>query len=106
MKTISILFLLALSACTSTGGGDLGGRVLVAPGGYGFWTCQQMANKTKDLLARQKVLERLTIKAGPGLDGQIISTMTYQPEYTANRGELSSLQQTMAQKNCPHEVTR
>lgn len=96
MRGLSVLFLLALAAC----GGDLGGRLLVAPGGYETWTCTQVTNQTNGYLARQKVLEALMAKAGTGLDGRIASAMAYDAEYAQNRASLESLRRAAAEKNC------
>lgn len=103
MKTRSILLLLILTGCSN--GDDLGGRLLVAPGGYELWTCTQIANRAKSLIARQKTLEDLIAKAGTGMDGRMISMATYQPERIANRGELDSIRRTAAEKKCPPPST-
>jgi hypothetical protein len=101
MRIAVFFFALFTAACSSSNGDDLGGKLLVAPGTYTFYTCVQLASSKTAILARQKILEELTKKAGNGLDGRLISATTYQPEYISNRGLLDSIRHTEAEKNCP-----
>jgi hypothetical protein len=93
------IFVAAL-ACAGCGG-DVTGRALVAPGGYGFYNCAQLANQERTLNNRNVELRRLSARAKEGPGGGVISAMTYDPEYETNLGRLYSLRQTQAEKNCP-----
>jgi hypothetical protein len=50
--------------------------------------------------AREKELTGLMIKAGPGADGQLASSIAYRPEYLELHGEMNELRKTAAVKNC------
>jgi hypothetical protein len=96
-RLASLGLLLACAGC----GGDVTGRALVAPGGYGFYNCAQLANQERTLNSRNVELRRLSGRAKEGPGGGVISAMTYDPEYETNLGRLYSLRQTQAEKNCP-----
>ena len=76
------------------------GRTLVAPGGYGFFNCVQLANQEKTLTDRNVALQRLMARAKEGPGGGVISAMTYSPEYESNLGQIYSVRETQKEKNC------
>jgi hypothetical protein len=99
---VATLSAASLAACTTSGGnsGDIASSLLVAPGTYMFYNCAQISGKASGFADRQKVLERLMAKAGPGVDGRMVSAIAYQPEYIANRGEINELRRAAAEKKC------
>lgn len=100
MRIAVLLVALFTAACSLSNGDDLGGRIIVAPGGYNAYSCVQLANTKAAYLARQKMFEDLIKKAGDGLDGRLVSITSYQPEYITTKGILDSVRRTEAEKGC------
>jgi hypothetical protein len=92
----------SLVGCAASDGtpDDKMGRFLVAPNKYVLYNCAQIAEQAKATAAREKELEQLTAKAGPGADGQLVSSITYRPEYLELRGNMIELRRAAAIKNC------
>jgi hypothetical protein len=93
------LVAILLAGCTGSGEDRLG-QNLVAPGGYEFYDCGQLANSQRTLIARNKELERLMDKARQGPAGGFVSAVTYEPEYASNRASLREVEREQAVKNC------
>jgi hypothetical protein len=89
---------LTLSACA--GNDDVTARMLVAPGKYVLFNCAQLAEQATANLKRQHELEGLTVQAGTGSGGQMVSAVAYRPEYLQLRGEMEDLRQTATDKKC------
>jgi hypothetical protein len=92
----------ALAGCAGTGGigDDSMARFLVASDRFVLFNCEQLATRTTAIVTRQKELEALMAKAGPGADGQLASMITYKPEYVELRGDMIELRKTAAARNC------
>jgi hypothetical protein len=91
---------LMLAACSTSSGGDTAGRLLVAPDKFQNYSCEQLALRAGGAAGRRKQLEQLMAKAGTSLDGQLVSAMAYQAEYTETGGDLDEMRRTAAAKNC------
>jgi hypothetical protein len=91
-------FAVLISGCAMSE--DPTASLLVAPGGYILFSCDDIARTRTGVLARQKQLEELMAKAGTDAAGRIIAETTYGTEYAATRGQLRSLQATATEKNC------
>ncbi len=89
-----------LAGCTASGEDRLG-QNLVAPGGYEFYDCAQLATSQKTLSTRDKELARLMDKARQGPAGGFVSAVTYEPEYASTRASLREVEREQAVKNCP-----
>jgi hypothetical protein len=87
-----------LSGCAMANDGL--SSVVVAPGNYVLFTCDDIARTTKGVEARRKELEQLTAKAGTDTAGRIIAETTYGTEYVSTQGQLNSLRAAAAEKNC------
>jgi hypothetical protein len=74
--------------------------MLVAPGGYVLFSCDDIARTRAGIQARQKQLEGLMAKAGTDAAGRLIAETTYGTEYATTRGQLRNLQAAAAEKNC------
>ena len=74
--------------------------VLVAPGHYVLFQCDDIERTAKGLVTRQKELEQLMTKAGTSAGGQFIGGATYGPEYETTRGALKDLRAAAIEKNC------
>jgi hypothetical protein len=89
----------ALAACGGTMEDKLGGA-LAAPDKYVLYSCTQLAAAAAGNTARQKQLEALMAKAGPGADGRVVSALAYQPEYLQLHGDMNQLRRYQAEKDC------
>jgi hypothetical protein len=91
-----------LSACAgpSSPGDDSMAKFLVAPDRFVLFNCEQLSVRATAIVTRQKELEALMAKAGPGADGQLASAITYKPEYVELRGDMIELRKTAAARNC------
>jgi hypothetical protein len=96
--TALVLIAVLLSACA--GNDDMTARMLVAPGKYALFNCQQLAQQADVNMKRQHELEGLMAQAGTGSGGQMVSAVAYRPEYLQLRGEKEDLRQTAADKKC------
>jgi hypothetical protein len=94
-----LLAALMLTACAG-GNDDVAARFLVAPGKFALYNCKQIAQAASDNMARQHVLEALMLKAGSDSGGQLVSAVTYRPEYLTLHGEMDDLRQTAVDKKC------
>jgi hypothetical protein len=70
------------------------------PGKFKLYNCQQISQKATEVAARQKELLALAVKAETGLDGRLVSEVTYRPEYSTLRGEMNELRREGTAKNC------
>jgi hypothetical protein len=87
-----------LCACA---GGDMAGSLLVAPGKYDHYTCQQIADRQKLAAARERELRGLIEKAEREAAGVVVSALAYQTEYATARGDVRLLEETGRRKECP-----
>jgi hypothetical protein len=97
-----LLRLLALLAAAALGGCSNGaGSLLIDPGRYSAYHCNDLAARWKVLLAREKELRELMDRAAQGGGGgAIIGSLAYRTDYESVRSEEMLLQRTAADKNC------
>lgn len=88
-----------LTACAATPDNSAG-SLLVAPGKYTLYNCAQIAQAATVNETRQRELEGLIAKAGPGAAGGLVAAAAYKPEYYQLRGEITEMRRTAAEKNC------
>jgi hypothetical protein len=92
---------LTLAGCgTREPGESIGGRLLVAPGKFINYTCQQLEIRANGVAGRRKQLDQLMTKAGTTPDGRFVSLMAYQAEYTETGADLAELRRAAAAKEC------
>lgn len=89
--------LVALAGCSMPDGA---GSLLVDPGRYDAYHCNELAARWKVLVAREKDLRNLMDKAGQGGGGAVIGSLAYRSDYDAVVSEEKLLQRTAADKNC------
>ena len=94
----AVVALLVMGGCAGTE--DTIGQVLVAPGYYEFYNCQQLAAAAKPLRVRLQELDELMTKSSSGAGGGLVNAMAYQPDYLSVRGQLNELSRTATAKNC------
>jgi hypothetical protein len=83
------------------GASDMAGSLLVAPGKYEHYTCQQIADRQKVSIARERELRGLIQKAERDAAGVVVSAFAYQTEYATARGDVRLLEETAQRKQCP-----
>jgi hypothetical protein len=88
-----------LAACAGTQD-DSVERFFVAPGKYTLYNCAQLAQAATANEKRQRELEALIARAGPGAAGGLVAATAYKPEYYQKRGEMTEMRRTAAEKNC------
>ena len=86
----------ALSGCTN-GAGSL----LVDPGRYSAYHCNDLAAQWKVLVAREKELRDLMDRADQGGGGgAVIGSLAYRSDYESVRTDEQLVQREAAEKNC------
>jgi hypothetical protein len=86
----------ALAACTTNDGGQL----LIDPGRYDVYKCDDLAKRWKTVSAREKDLRELMARAGESGGGAVVGSLTYRADYEAVLSDERLLQHTAAAKNC------
>jgi hypothetical protein len=90
-----------LAACSLPEGA---GTLLVDPGRYSAYHCNDLADQWKILVAREKELRGLMDKADAGGNsnaGALVGSVAYRPEYEAVMSNEKLLQNAAKDKNCP-----
>jgi hypothetical protein len=87
----------ALAGCGSNGDP---GALLIDPGRYSAYHCDELATHWKALVAREHELHALMEKADEGAGGAVIGSMAYRADYESVLSEERLLQRTAADKNC------
>ena len=86
----------ALAGCTN-GAGSL----LVDPGHYSAYHCNDLAAQWKVLVAREKELRDLMDRADQGGGGgAVIGSLAYRSDYESVRSDEQLVQREAAEKNC------
>jgi hypothetical protein len=86
----------ALAGCTSNDSGEL----LIDPGRYAVYKCDDFAARWKIVSEREKELRGLMERAGQSSGGAVVGSLTYRVEYDAVISDERMLQRTAAEKNC------
>jgi hypothetical protein len=97
---------LALAAAMPAGCGlpEGPGTLLVDPGHYSAYHCNELADQWKILATRERELRGLMDKADAGGNsnaGALIGSVAYRPEYEAVMSNERLLQNAAKDKNCP-----
>lgn len=94
------LLSLAAIALAGCGMSDGAGSLLIDPGRYSAYHCNDLAARWKILVAREKELHGLMDKANEGGGGAVIGSLAYRTDYESVLSEERLLQRTAAEKNC------
>jgi hypothetical protein len=86
----------ALFGCTSNDSGEL----LIDPGRYAVYKCDDLAARWKIVSAREKELRGLMERAAQTSGGAVVGSLTYRVDYDAVISDERLLQRTAAEKNC------
>ena len=87
----------ALAGC---GFADGPGTLIVDPGRYSVYHCNDLTARSKSLLAREQELRNLMDKASEGSGGTVIGALAYRSDYEAVKTEQKLVQRTAAEKKC------
>lgn len=87
-------------ACALAGCADGPGQLLIDPGRYDVYKCDDIAKRWKSLSAREKELRDLMAKARESRAGVVVGEVTYRADYEAVLSDEKLLQHTAAEKNC------
>ena len=91
-----LLALAGLAGCTNGAG-----SILVDPGRYSAYHCNDLATRAKELAARERDLRELIERANQGGgSGAVIGSLAYRTDYESVRSEEKLLQREAAEKNC------
>jgi hypothetical protein len=85
-----------LAGCTSKDSGEL----LIDPGRYAVYKCDDLAARWKIVSAREKELHGLMDRAGQSNGGAVVGSLAYRADYDAVLSDERQLQRTAAEKNC------
>jgi len=89
----------ALAGC-GLGDGAGAGAMLVDPGHYSAYHCDELAARWKVLIAREAELRGLMGKASEGTGGSLIGSLAYRTDYDSVVTEERLVQRAAADKNC------
>ena len=95
-----VLGLATLAALAGCGMSDGAGSLMVDPGRYSAYRCNDLVARWKILVAREKELRGLIDKAKEGGGGAVIGSLAYRTDYDAALSDEKLLQRTAAEKNC------
>jgi hypothetical protein len=95
--------LLSLAAAAALGGCGLNegpGAILVDPGHYSAYHCEDLAARWKVLLARERELRGLMEKASEGGGGTVIGSLAYRSDYETVITEEKLVQRAAVDRKC------
>ena len=90
----------AVFALAGCGAGGDAGSLLIDPGRYSAYHCNELAARWKSVVAREKELRGLMDKASEGGGGAVIGSLAYRTDYESTLSDEKLLQQTAAEKKC------
>jgi hypothetical protein len=85
-----------LAGCTSNDSGEL----LIDPGRYAVYKCDDLATRWRTVSAREKELRGLMDRASQSAGGAVVGSLSYRVDYDAVISDERLLQRTAAEKNC------
>lgn len=91
---------LAAGALAGCGLSDGVSSLMVDPGRYSTYHCNDLVTEWKNLLNRETELRRLIDKAREGGGGTVIGALAYRSDYETVLEQEKVLQRAAAEKNC------
>jgi hypothetical protein len=95
--TTALCAAIALGGCSMDDGA---GSLLIDPGRYTLYHCDELAARWKELQAREKELRGLIDRAGESSGGAVIGSLAYRPDYESVKSEEKLLVRTATEKKC------
>jgi uncharacterized membrane protein YebE (DUF533 family) len=94
------LFGVAVFTLAGCGSSEDVGALLVDPGRYSAYHCNELAARWKVLIAREKELRGLMDKASESGGGAVVGAIAYRADYDSVLSEEKLLKRNAAEKNC------
>ena len=95
-RLLACIVAAALAGCS-----DGAGSLMVDPGRYSAYHCNDLAAQWKVLVAREKELRALMDRADQGGGGgAVIGSLAYRADYESVRSDEKLVQREAAEKNC------
>jgi hypothetical protein len=91
------VFIGAVAAAAGCSAGDL----MVDPGHFSVYHCNDLATQSKTLHKREIELRDLMNRASEGSGGVVIGTLTYRADYESVLTEEKIVRREQAEKKCP-----
>ena len=76
-------------------------RLMVKPGKYSVYSCEQIAMTGSSYARREQELQALIDKAAQGPGGELAIAIGYRNEFLSTQGHLRELEAAASAKNCP-----
>jgi hypothetical protein len=95
--SLAALYSIALSACTPSDGV---GTLMVDPGRYSAYHCNDLVVRWKALIVREEELRALIDRAGDSGAGAVVGTIAYRADYESVLTQQKLLQRAAAEKKC------
>jgi hypothetical protein len=96
LAVVAAAFACALAGCVSNESSEL----LVDPGRYSIYKCDDLAARWKVVSAREKELRGLMDRANQSGGGALVGSLAYRSDYDVMMGDERLLQRAAAEKNC------
>jgi hypothetical protein len=87
-------------ALTGGCGSDGAGAMFVDPAHYSFYRCEDLATRSKALVAREAELRGLMEKAAESPGGSVVGSFAYRSDYDTVLAEEKLVQRNATEKNC------
>jgi hypothetical protein len=100
-RCLALLAVIELAGALAGCGSFDSGQLLIDPGRYALFKCDDLAKRWKTVTAREKDLRNLMARAGETGGGAVVGSVAYRADYEAVLSDERLLQHTAAEKNCP-----
>jgi hypothetical protein len=99
-RALHALLFCGATALAGCGLPDGAGTLMVDPGHYSAYHCDEIPARWKELTKKERDLRGLMAKADTGGGGTVIGTLAYRGDYESVLTEEKLLLRTAAEKNC------
>jgi hypothetical protein len=100
-RLLALLSVIELAGALTGCGSFDGGQLLIDPGRYSIFKCDDLAKRWKTVTAREKDLRELMARASQTGGGAVVGSVAYRADYDAVLSDERLLQHTATEKNCP-----
>ena len=94
----TLLLIATVGGCTANV--EVADTLFVQPGKYNFLRCQDIAQRSTDLAARERELTSLMERASQSAAGPVVNAMVYAADLEQVRADQRLLWRTSQEKNC------
>lgn len=98
-RATALLTALSLLGCAGASN-DFASTMMVAPGAFNTYDCNQLDGTTRSLRKRIEELEQLMARASKGAGGELVNAISYRSDYEYTRGQYNEAMRAAANKNC------